>query len=394
MENISAEDILLKTAINLRELLPFYSAVYSVIEKKTSYDIEIAAVDHKTFYYNPDNICKLPYKEIMFTVVHEICHIALKHVTRIEDRDIKIFNIAADLYVNRLIQDELFNKDVSDYIRYPDWVLGDYNILGRRIDINKESVESIYEELINSGYKPKNFKYDLMKLDKTLSKDELNQETDDIQNMIKIKHELSNSSNLNNNESSLERLIKQFSKSKIDFRKVLKRHLTDLSQNDISYKCPDKRLYYSKGIYPSKDLDANSIKTAKVYIDTSGSISDEDLKYAYGHICNLMKQFKTNIDLYFWDSNIYSAGIINDVADLNRVKSKGYGYTEPSCIFESLNYKNRNDLIIIITDGEFFNNNLKKYTGKFKKVVWIITNKGNEVSKELIPFGSITYIKK
>ena len=103
-----------------------------------------------------------------------------------------------------------------------------------------------------------------------------------------------------------------------------------------------------------------------------------------------MKQFKIGIELYFWDYNLYKSGTVHNLSDLMKVKCKGNGYTKPSCIFENLTNLNKNDLIIIITDGYFDNEPLKKYCNKFKRVVWIIS--GNQTN-DTIPFGSTTYIK-
>ena len=162
MNTLSIEDRLIKISLQLREILPFYYSVYAVIDKIQTEEIDIAGVDHKSFYYNPKNLNKLPDDELLFVVLHEICHIALKHASRIGDKDPKLFNIAADLYVNRLIESEIYLKNSHKNVSYPDWVLKDYRIINRHVDLYEDSVESIYKELLDNNYKSNNYEDDFI----------------------------------------------------------------------------------------------------------------------------------------------------------------------------------------------------------------------------------------
>jgi predicted metal-dependent peptidase len=41
--------------------------------------------------------------ELLFILIHEIAHVALKHICRGENREPILWNIACDLYVNKII---------------------------------------------------------------------------------------------------------------------------------------------------------------------------------------------------------------------------------------------------------------------------------------------------
>lgn len=88
--------------------MSFYSAILSILKKKISYDIPIAAVgfeyNNPTLYLNPDGLAPFTSREIAFIFVHEIMHISLFHHLRGNHRDLNLFNVAADLEINQKIE--------------------------------------------------------------------------------------------------------------------------------------------------------------------------------------------------------------------------------------------------------------------------------------------------
>ena len=68
-------------------------------------------------------------------LLHEVLHMALLHITRRETRDLEIWNIAADIVVNNLVQENTSFK------------LPKKAIIDRTYRDN--SVEQIYEKLLN-----------------------------------------------------------------------------------------------------------------------------------------------------------------------------------------------------------------------------------------------------
>lgn len=165
--------------VALRTLKPFYYSLYSGFNKKESdkkHGVKTLGVTLNTLYFNSEFVLKLPLEELVFTIIHELSHVAMRHRSREGKRDHKKFNYACDYYINREIAldfnlepgvpvkainaverknmtpeqivMELGNKNRYT-IKLPTWVL--YN---PDVDIEKDTPESIYDEIENPPEDP------------------------------------------------------------------------------------------------------------------------------------------------------------------------------------------------------------------------------------------------
>ena len=57
---------------------------------------QTACTDGNTIYYNASFFQTLSKDEQVFIIAHELMHITLKHLSRLEERDIEIWNYATD----------------------------------------------------------------------------------------------------------------------------------------------------------------------------------------------------------------------------------------------------------------------------------------------------------
>ena len=132
----------------LKQLRPFYSSVYEVMDKECREDIPTMAVSADKFLYNQKFAESLPFDEFVFVVLHEIAHISLMHPVRINGRDPELWNIACDLYVNKLLDDEFSlggksnRHGTSAYVKMPDSA-----VYWDQISVNDDAVDTIYDEL-------------------------------------------------------------------------------------------------------------------------------------------------------------------------------------------------------------------------------------------------------
>ena len=109
-------------------------------------------------YYNPDFVANKPLPELLFVLIHEMCHIAMGHSARGKGKDHEMFNVAADLYINKRIAED-FNLNEADRtaqfgsratltIKMPEEIL-----YCNKVDTVKDTPESIYEELYAANRK-------------------------------------------------------------------------------------------------------------------------------------------------------------------------------------------------------------------------------------------------
>ena len=84
----------------------------------------MAHINH--LFYSVPFFAKMSNKEIEFVIAHEILHCVFDHMTRREDRDPQIHNIAADYIVNNtLVRDRIGDKpkDIPIFqdFKYENW---------------------------------------------------------------------------------------------------------------------------------------------------------------------------------------------------------------------------------------------------------------------------------
>ena len=104
---IMREDVLERIIVARVGLLlrhPFFGNMATRLRIKAADDWSpTAAVDGRNLYFNTQFFNAMDNKEIEFVIAHEILHCVFDHLTRRDDRDPQIYNIAADYIVNNLL---------------------------------------------------------------------------------------------------------------------------------------------------------------------------------------------------------------------------------------------------------------------------------------------------
>ena len=117
LESMRAEvlDKIIVARVGLLLRHPFFGNMATrLIIKECDDWCPTAATDGRHLYYNTQFFSKMNTKEIEFVIAHEILHCVFDHMTRREDRDPQIHNIAADYIVNNtLVRDCLLYTSPS-----------------------------------------------------------------------------------------------------------------------------------------------------------------------------------------------------------------------------------------------------------------------------------------
>lgn len=125
---------LMRAKLNAAKAWPFARfAIMSMIPVETRKFPTLAVDRYWRLYYNPDFVDKQSEESMTTIVIHELYHLLLKHSKRAEEiigeapsqKQMRIWNVACDLAVNRLIYNErcnshkfLFATQIGD-----DWLL-------------------------------------------------------------------------------------------------------------------------------------------------------------------------------------------------------------------------------------------------------------------------------
>jgi len=92
-----------RTTMVLRH--PFFASLLLGTPCEERDDIPTAATDAKKIYYNPTFFAPMPVEHVIGVLAHEVLHIALDHIYRINNRNRIVWNYAADYAINMMLRD-------------------------------------------------------------------------------------------------------------------------------------------------------------------------------------------------------------------------------------------------------------------------------------------------
>ena len=384
------EEIIQKCILQVRRECSFFGSLMLFAQIEKSKNLPTAATDGRKIFFNEEFLNSLSSQEQNALMLHEVLHMALLHVTRRQSRDPHIWNIAADIVVNDLIE------------RNTSFPLPEGAIIDNRFQ--DKSVEYIYEALLKSKKKYKlvitdilessNLNNDESKKDSNDVMEPLSQEeTDEIESFWKDKMEiLKNSSEhqLSNGKGSLpagiEQEISTILEPEVDWRHALWKYV---GKTPADFDDLDRRFIY-KGLY-LESLLTEAVEVS-VCIDTSGSVSDELLKQFAGELKGILRSYpNVKCSLFFADTNLAGPYEIDRIEQMP--KAVGRGGTSFVPFFDYLkkhgeenNLLGNNKLSIYFTDGygDFPSQEPNNPT------MWLVCKDGLETQS--FPFGEVVRI--
>ena len=185
----------------------------------------------------------------------------------------------------------------------------------------------------------------------------------------------------------MERIINKRTTPQIDWRYVLNEFIQE-EINDYTFLPPDYR-YSGDFFLPSYSDKDDIVKNVLFMIDTSGSMTNEMIAYAFSEVYGAILMFdgKLSGKLGFFDYVVHNVVDFEDVSDIAKIKPMGGGGTSFESVFE---YVDRMDeppiMLIILTDGQA---PYPKLDSSYSiPILWLINN-------ELItpPYGKVARIK-
>ena len=381
------EEIIQKCILQVRRECSFFGSLMLFAQIETTKKLPTAATDGRKIFFNEEFLYSLSSKEQNALMLHEVLHMALLHVTRRQNRDPHIWNIAADIVVNDLIE------------RNTSFPLPQGAITDTRFQ--DKSVEYIYEALLKSEKKYKLVINDILQPgnseqnegDTNLSEPLSQEETDEIESFWKDKMEiLKNSSehNLSNGKGSLpagiEQEISTILEPEVDWRHALWKYV---GKTPADFDDLDRRFIY-KGLY-LESLLTEAVEVS-VCIDTSGSVSDELLMQFTGELKGILRSYpNVKCSLFFADTDLAGPYEIDRIEQMP--KAIGRGGTSFVPFFDYLkkhgeenSLLGNNKLSIYFTDG----------FGDFPQqepdnpTMWLVCKDGLETNG--FPFGEVVRI--
>ena len=302
---------------------------------------QTAATDGRNFYYNTEFVKKLSTKKLEFLFAHEIGHCVFDHFGRAGSRNRQLCNISQDYAINQILKDEKIGEVIDEVpICLDDKYRGlaweeIYDQLYEKAE--KISMEDLLDQLgdtlddhINQdGNQSKDGKDkgdDKKGKKPTISKEEMQKIKDEIKEAM---IQSAAAAGAGKTPAAIQRLIKDLTEAKMNWREVLRMNIQSIIKNDYSFTRPSRKGWGTGAILPGlKNDDTIDIAIA---VDMSGSIGMEDAKVFFSEIKGIMDQYEDfNIKVWCFDTEIYNYAEFSqdNVDELLDYEPKGGGGTE------------------------------------------------------------------
>lgn len=370
----------------------FLSSLMCSLEFVWTEEITTAATDGKKLYWNPKFFYSIPTEERVFVIVHEIWHVAYQHVIRLNGRDPMTHNIAADHVINTMLVNEGYSVknlgiDIYQDMKYHEW-----------------SVDKVYEDLIKnpppptggSGQTPEpegkgSGGSASAEPEKGLADDiiqaEDSQSFDVVQSIITAVQQSKISGEAGVIPGEIEEMIDLFLNPILPWEQLLQAFLTELSNDDYSYRRPSRR--YDDPILPSLISDGG-LQVLNWYVDVSGSISSAMLLRFFSEMVYVKETFNPEvINIIQFDMRISKETVLEADDDFNSMIVYGRGGTNLEPVHDHIKKTNPN-AAIIFSDMEC--NPMEEVD---IPVVWFIFRENGRQFRGHTPnFGTVVQVKE
>ena len=353
-------DIQNKVAKSAKTLIfeePFYGLFLVGLNKTYRKDIPTAGVSKNgigvQLSINPDYFTGLNIQQQIGLLKHELLHISFGHLlTRDRYDDKKLFNVAADLEINQYISDSYLPPgglvlDMFPELNLPKKAGTDkyYELLSQaRQDGTCPSLDNLMDRMDGST------EYD------HITWDEFDDLPDSDKKLIEkqIEHQLKETAdqtekrrgNIPGELADLLKRLMHVEPPKFDWKGYLKRFIGNSS---VVYTKKLRRKY-NKRYSDNPGLKIKFKNNVCVGVDTSGSVSNDELQEFMGELVHMHKTGH-KITVVQCDTRINSVEEFNPKKDW---EIKGRGGTSFQPVIDHYNKNGRYTALIYLTDGEAY----------------------------------------
>ena len=292
--------------------------------------VETMATDGRTIVFNPEFVDKLSLDETKGVIAHEIMHVALCHHVRRGNRNHTKWNMACDYAINPLVL-----KSFS---------LPDGCLVSPAFDMM--SAEEVYSQLPDSsGNDGQGAGFGSGGIGEVLdmpgagggqaSSSERAQEEADVR--VSVAQAAQSAKIRGKLPAGMERIIDGIINPSVNWRVLLRDFMERVVKNDYTWTRPNRR-YITYGFY-LPDLHSKDLGNIKVAIDTSGSVSNQEMESFAGEVSGILSEFPgCSVDVMYCDSKYYEDATQHfEHEDLPiTLEAKGGGGTDFRPIFEAV----------------------------------------------------------
>lgn len=308
----------------------FFTTVCFSLKHVWDSEIPTACTNGTEIRYNPNFFMSLNEHERVFLLIHESMHVALLHMARLQGRNFRKWNIAADYCINGMLVERGFKMPARGLYDKKYLNLSTEQIYDLLPD---EPTEEVDEDLVapegDLGPMEEGIKEILVRA--SVASKMAGDKPGSIPGDIEI---------------YLQKLLKP----KLPWQVILRRFVQSLSKDDYTFRQPNRR-FFPKHILPG--LENQKLSTLAIAVDTSASVRDEEFLRFISEIFGILKMMKPDrIDLIQFDTKVKSVDSLKSPNDISEVKFVGRGGTKIKPVLQ-WTLENKPQLLIVFTDGYF-----------------------------------------
>ena len=337
-------------------------------------DIPTACVTKAgVIYFNHSFLSSIPDKMVHFVLAHEVMHLLLDHHSRMGIREGFLWNVSGDLLINEMLQEHFVaagvSVDITNYVNA--------GTIGVDIDHNTVTTEEVYEILFKDKRRTKGYEQAL-EADGSNPRKGVTGSGDLAQNdvagdsqsyVIREGSETTPSSGKEWSEAGLEaatrsrlaghcpqfmeRVIDKLLNATISWNEVLasylRRKFCMRGGSKHTFTPPNRRYLYQDILLTSRV--GRKKPSIAFSIDTSGSMSPEDISKGLAEMNAIRQMYKIPIYLLEADAAVNRAQWVSPYQEIPSLK--GGGGTSFIPVMEHLKENKPDiDLLVYFTDGD------------------------------------------
>ena len=277
----------------------------------------LAETDGLSISISKKSLENYPEEYIITLLSHELWHIARLHNLRKDDREDSTWNKACDFVINNALFDEGYKG-----IREMDgcW--------------NPEYIGMAEEEIYNLLESEDNEKFSWEGKDLIYSSDSDSKEEKDAQEQAKKRQQMMNIQQAltltkdcsSNAVDAVKQLIEDQLAPKVNWKKAVKLFLLDALSEESSWSRRSRR--YPDKYMPGKLKENDRLTHLAFFIDTSGSISEEEIQQIQAELRSIHKNLKpSKMTIVQFDHVIEDEMVIYEDSKWKPLTIKGFGGT-------------------------------------------------------------------
>jgi predicted metal-dependent peptidase len=311
---------------------PFFGTLACYLEPREDREADTLSTDGRDLRYNPIFVRRASMEQLRFAIAHVVQHLALDHFGRRQGRRRQVWDLAADHAANLLLAQ--FGVAVPPGVDSP----FDPAYSGK-------PAEEIFSLLARDWPRHR----DTPRFD-----DHPTELAADPELRSRWKERTARTSEMLRRQGllpgAIDAALRAAREPRVDWRRILLRFILQTARFDYSYARCNRR-YASQGLYVP-GLKCERIEDLVVALDTSASISDDQLSGFLGEVGFIASQAGASWKLVTCDSAIQDIFDGSDV-DPARIRLRGRGGTSFRPVFEWIErHRLRPAALVYLTDAE------------------------------------------